>query len=160
MGLLKWWPRGEGAGIKKVTNQAEPMRRPPWKNVCNQTTGTFYHLQWQCSTIQTFWTQVIRFLHDTMGFPITLQPKLCLLGIFPEPELDTFTKIFLNETLFSAKKFIARVWMRPNPPELSYCIAEVNNALPYKKLIYSHRGCPSKYERIWDRWLKAPETCV
>lgn len=98
--------------------------------MCNQATGTFYHLLWQCSKIQTFWTQVIWFLHDTMGSPITLQPKPCLLGIFPEPELNKFTKIFVYETLFSAKKVIARVWMRPIPPELSHWIVEVNNTLP------------------------------
>lgn len=86
-----------------------------------------------------------------MGSPITVQPKSYLLGIFPEPELDKFTKIFLHETLFSTRKVKARVWMRPTPPEFSQWIVEVNNTLPYKKLVYSHRGCPSKYEKIWDR---------
>lgn len=85
-----------------------------------------------------------------MGSPITVQPKSCLLGIFPEPELDKFTKIFLLETLFSARKVIARVSM----------IVEVNNTLPYKKLVYTHRGCPSKYDKIWERWLKASETII
>lgn len=49
--------------------------------------------------------------------------------------------------------------MRPDPPELAHWITEVNTVLPYKKLIYAHRGCPTKYEKIWEKWLKAPETC-
>lgn len=87
--------------------------------MCNQDTGTFYHLLWQCPKIQAFWTQVAQFLHDTMGSPLTLHPKPCILGIFPEPDMDTFTKIFLNKTLFSARKVIARLWTRPSLPELT-----------------------------------------
>lgn len=79
--------------------------------MCNQAVGTFFHLIWHCPKIQQFWSQVIKFLHDTMGSPITLQPKPCLLGIFPDPELNKFTKIFLHESLFSAHKVIAKVWM-------------------------------------------------
>lgn len=71
--------------------------------------------------------QVVQFLHDNMGSPITVQPKSCLFEIFPEPELDKFTKISLHETLFSARKVAARVWMRPTPPELTHWIVEVNN---------------------------------
>lgn len=59
--------------------------------LCGQAVGTFFHLLWQCPKIQTFWVQVW-FLHDTIGSPITLQPKLCLLGIFPDPGLNKFTK--------------------------------------------------------------------
>lgn len=125
-----------------------------------QAIGTTFHLLWQCPKIQQFWTQVVKFLHDTMGSPIMLQPKQCLLGTFPDPELNKFTKIFLHESLFSARKVIARVWMRPTPPEFSQWVIEVNNVLPYKKLIYSHRGCPTKYEKIWERWVKSSETCI
>lgn len=128
--------------------------------MCNQAVGTFFHLLWQCPRIQPFWTQVLRFLHDTMGSPVTLQPKIWLLGILSDPEINKFNKTFLHETLFSAQKVIARVWMSPNPPEITHWIAEVNNTLPYKKLIYSHRGCPSKYDKIWDKWTKIPETCM
>lgn len=86
--------------------------------MCNQAPGTFYHLLWDCPRVQGFWTQIVQFLHDTMGSPITLNPKPCLLGIYPEPDINIFTKIFLNETLFSARKTIARHWMRPTPPRV------------------------------------------
>lgn len=75
---------------------------------------------------------MVRFLHDKMGSPITLQPKPCLLGIFPDPEVNKFTKLFLHETLFSARKVIARARMRPNPPEFLQWLIEVN-VLLYKK---------------------------
>lgn len=128
--------------------------------MCDQATGTFFHLLWQCPRIQAYWAQIVRFLHDTMGSPVTLQPKLCILGILSDPEINKLKKIFVHETLFSARKVIARNWMRPDPPEFTHWIIEVNNTLPYKKLVYLHRGCPLKYDQIWDRWTQSPDTCT
>lgn len=79
----------------------------------------FHHLIWSCSVIQGFWKQIVDFLHDTMGPPLTLHPKPCLLGIFPDSELDTFMIIFLQETLFLARKVVARKWMTLAPPTLA-----------------------------------------
>lgn len=124
--------------------------------MCNQETGTFYHLIWRCPRVQGYCTQVVQFLYDIMGSPLTLHPEPCLLGIYPEPEMNKFTKIFLNETLFSERKVLARQWMRTDSAEFSTWVAEVNNSLPYKT--YKHRGCPSKFNKIWDRWLQAAET--
>ena len=95
-----------------------------------------------------------------LGSPITLQPKPCLLGIFPDVGINKSLTVFLHEMLFIARKVIARVWMRPEPPELSHWLAEVNSVLPYKKLVYSHRGCPAKYEKIWGKWLNSSATCT
>lgn len=79
--------------------------------MCGKESGTFIHLMWSCPQIQGLWTQVVKFLHDNMGSLITLDPKLCLLGILPE-SIDKYTRTFLQETLFSVRKVIARKWMR------------------------------------------------
>lgn len=81
--------------------------------MCNQVTGTFYHLILDCPRIQGFFTQIVQFLHDTM------HPKPCLLGIYPEPDINKFTKIFLHERLFSTRKIIAKQWMKPTPLSLT-----------------------------------------
>lgn len=75
--------------------------------MCTQVSGTFFHLLWQCPMLQRLWKQIVDFLHDEMGSPVSLDPKRCLLGIFPDPSLDKYTKLFLHETLFSATKVIA-----------------------------------------------------
>ena len=104
--------------------------------------------------------QVIWFLHDEMGSPATLDPKMCLLGLLPELDADKHLLTFLHETLFLARKVVARVWMQALPPTVQCWKKEVNDALPYKKLIYVHRGCPLKYEKVWGRWLTDGETCA
>lgn len=107
----------------------------------------------------TYYTfNLVTFLHDNMGSPVTLDPKQCLLGIFPDPS-DKFTKIFLQETLFSGRKIIARRWMRSTPLEIKEWMADINVTLPYKRFLYINRGCPDKFNRIWDRWVQDSETC-
>lgn len=125
--------------------------------MCSPDVGTIYHLLWKCPVIQGFWSQIIKFPYDTIGYPVTLHPKQCLLGIFLNPDLDKFTKVFLLETLFSARKVIARQWMRTTPPKFTTWMLKINDTLPF---LYTDRGCPSKYYKIWDCWLQAFEMCV
>lgn len=128
--------------------------------LCTYGPGTFYHLIWDCPTIQEYWMQVITFLHDNMGSPVVLDPKLCILGLQPDTDLDKFHTIFIYETLFIARKVIARTWIQTTPPNISTWKRDVNNTLPYKKLIYTHRGCTQKYSKVWDRWVEDGETCA
>lgn len=50
----------------------QPTRNPAYL-LCASAPGSFYYLIWACPIIQTFWLQVIRFLHDQMGSPIALE---------------------------------------------------------------------------------------
>lgn len=127
--------------------------------MCNQEVGTFFHSIWACPKIQGLWTQIVAFLQDTMGSPLSLDPKQCLLGIFPD-FIDKFKKIFLHETLFLARKIIARQWMRPLPSSFADWKVDVNTTLPYNKFLYTNRGCPAKYNKIWDHWLQESQTCT
>lgn len=94
-----------------------------------------------------------------MGSPVQLEPKVCVLGLLPDITIDKFSAIFLYETLFCARKLVARHWMRAIPPTFQDWIKVVNTSLPYKKVIYKHRGCPAKYNKIWDKWLDNTNTC-
>lgn len=85
-------------------------------HMCLLVPGTFYHLLWSCPNIQTYWLQVIQFLHDNMGSPVGLDPKLCLLGLLPDSDVDKYQAIFVYETLFLARKVITKVWMQAAPP--------------------------------------------
>lgn len=121
---------------------------------------TFYHLIWTCPEIQNYWAQIIQFLHDHMGSPLQLDPKSCLMGLLPDVKINQFLATFLYETLFSARKLVAKNWMRNTPPTIQAWIREINLNLPYKKVIYRHRGCSAKYNKVWDRWLDTPDTYI
>lgn len=42
-----------------------------------------------------------------MGSPVVLDPKLCILGLLPDADIDKFQATFIYETLFVARKAIA-----------------------------------------------------
>lgn len=134
--------------------------QPNQDPLCPRCAGhpcTFYHLIWAYPAIQNYWAQIIQFLHDHMGSPLQLDPKTCLMGLLPDVTINQFLATFLYETLFSAWKLLAKCWMR-NTPTIHAWIGEINSTLPYKKVIYRHRGCPAKYHKVWDRWLDTPDT--
>lgn len=126
---------------------------------CDDPAGTFLHLLWSCPMIQTYWTQVINFLHDQMGSPLQLDPRPCILGLLSEINVDKFFVTFLHKSLFLDRRLITRYWMRATPPTVQMWKIEVNTTLPYKRVIYLHRGCPAKFGQVWDRWLNSPDTC-
>lgn len=100
---------------------------------CLAVPGIFYHLIWSCPNIQTYWTQVIRFLHhDTMGSPVVLDPKLCLLVLLPDVEIDKYQTVFIYETLFLARKVVARLWMQAAPPTTLIWKKDVIDTLSYR----------------------------
>lgn len=125
---------------------------------CNQQPGTFYHLIWQCPLLQGFWAQVVRFLHGIMGSPIPLTPQCCVLGILEVPDLSSAQRTLLHETLFQARKLIARNWMNDHVPSITEWIRVINASLPYKSLVYKHRGNPGKFQKIWSAWQESPHT--
>lgn len=105
------------------------------------------------SVIQAYWTQVIHFLHDQMGSPVTLEPKLCLLRLLPDSDIDKSLATFVHKSLFLSWKTVTRTWMQTLPPALQSWKKDINDALPCKKLTCTHRGCPLKYEKVWGRWM-------
>lgn len=126
---------------------------------CMSPISSFFHLIWSCPAIQTYWNQIITFLHDDMGSPVQVEPRVCILGLLPDVTIDKFTATFIYESLFCARKLVAKHWMRASPPTFRDWIKMVNLSLPYKKVIYKHRGCPAKYNRIWDKWIDNTNTC-
>lgn len=86
---------------------------------CNHPTSSFYHLLWTCPAIQDYWAQVVQFLHDRMGSPLTVCPRQCVLGLLSLPESEKYLNIFLQETLFLVRLQIAKLWLRESPPRCS-----------------------------------------
>lgn len=71
-----------------------------------------------------------------------------------ETQSHKFLYTFLQELLFMARLLIAQTWLRALPPTIQDWIAAVKAVLMYMKELYTHRGCPAKYSKIWDTWLE------
>lgn len=64
----------------------------------------------------------------------------CRLVLLPDVDVDKYQAIFIYETLFLARKFVSKVWMQAIHPTLQGWKKEINDTLPYRKMIYNHRG--------------------
>lgn len=55
-----------------------------------------------------------------MGSPVVHDPKICLLGLLPDAEVDKYQATFLYETLFSTKSCgqAMDAGITPHNPEL------------------------------------------
>lgn len=94
------------------------------------------------------------------ALPYLCAPHQCLLDILSLPEEEKYLNIFLQESLFLDRMQIARSWIKATPPTIQQWMGAVNDTLPYKKVVYLHRGCPANYNKIWDRWLEDTSTCT
>ena len=55
-----------------------------------------------------------------------------------------------------ARKLIMLHWISEMPPTVREWITALGNTLRMEKVIYQHRGCSRKFERLWDLWLGTP----
>lgn len=97
---------------------ATPYRRyrmglisDPNCTICQRSvTGTMYHMFWECSVINHFWTQVCRDLEELIDRKITPDPCLCLLNDVSSLNLGTVDKRILFSGFTAAKKSIITLW--------------------------------------------------
>lgn len=93
-----------------------------------------------------------------MGSPIPLCPKACILLPDPENFDSLYSYTFAVESVYYAKKVIAKTWLSHRPPSFSEWLNIINSVLPLKKWLYQHRNCPLKFTKIWDRWIQSDKT--
>ena len=125
---------------------------------CSAKRADFIHIMWFCPVISRFWQEIIQILSSVLNMPVPLTPETCLLGILDEITWSRYHKIMLRETLFTARKTITVKWIQVKPPAVKNWIRAVNQILPFEKVLYMHRGCSTKYNKIWDNWSQSTLT--
>lgn len=125
---------------------------------CGMNQVDFKHIFWTCPYIAIFRVEVMDLLNSITSAPLPVSMSVCLLGLV-ETILPTMSeRVFANITFFYARKAIVLHWKKPWSPTLSYWKQLVNNNLPLYRDTYMNRGRPSKYDKVWARWLEKPYT--
>ncbi|XP_041433292.1 uncharacterized protein LOC121398297 [Xenopus laevis] len=112
---------------------------------CGAPVANFIHLMWDCPVILRFWRAIVNFMATELELPQILNPATCLLGLLDSVVPRVHTRCLIRLLFFYAKKVVALHWM-------------VNSQLELYKLTYLARGCPKKFENIWNPWLESPAT--
>lgn len=72
---------------------------------CVEDRGTLAHCMWYCSKIMLFWKEVKGVIEEIISKQIIVEPKLFLLGMYPENHnYSKNEKTFINLSLLNAKK--------------------------------------------------------
>uniref|UniRef100_A0A803JHH5 Reverse transcriptase domain-containing protein n=1 Tax=Xenopus tropicalis TaxID=8364 RepID=A0A803JHH5_XENTR len=121
---------------------------------CHQTGSSFLHLAWECPPIQRYWSKIIKYMVDNLGFPNLCTPEICLLAQLEDLEPDNKTRSLLRTILYYAKKAVILNWLGNNAPTVKIWQTLINTALPSIRITYEARGCPTKFEKIWSPWLE------
>lgn len=125
---------------------------------CGYEPADFWHMMWACPVLQGFWAEVTAFLTAILHREVPLEPLVCLFGLLDEEVWQPHVRIMLRETLFFARKTIALKWMDRGSPRLHTWNNLVNKAVLCEKLVYLHRRCPAKFDKVWLPWCDSSST--
>ena len=121
---------------------------------CANDKGTLLHCLWTCPKIKKFWGEVNGEIRKILSITIELDPKLFLLGIYPEgPKIERCDMIFLNLCLLQAKRVIALSWKKPGKPSIKVWFKEISLCLPLEKIYFILKDKLEMFEKIWGKFI-------
>uniref|UniRef100_A0A670KKD3 Reverse transcriptase domain-containing protein n=1 Tax=Podarcis muralis TaxID=64176 RepID=A0A670KKD3_PODMU len=74
------------------------------------STGTYFHMWWECPKIQLFWTTAIQEICKITKQVIDITPELALLNIFQDNNAHLHHKELITHLLSAARNTITRHW--------------------------------------------------
>ena len=116
--------------------------------------GSLYHCLWDCPLIQTFWSEVIDMILKLTGVKLILDPKLCILGIFPvKLNLNKAIKSMIIFCMLQAKYTIAKSWKSTTKPSISVWLAGLSDSLALEKLTFTLKGKHLIFDSMWRSFM-------
>lgn len=125
---------------------------------CQEEGADFWHLMWGCMHLQVFWGKIVEILSAIVPVSIGVCPKICILGVLEEERWTHHQRVFLGEALFLARKAIALRWMAERTPTVGQWKTLMNHAMAMEKVVYIHRKCPQKFQKVWGEWCSSPHS--
>lgn len=116
---------------------------------CNDSVGTLLHCMWECQKIQPFWKDVTCMISRMTNMVVPLEPKLCILGIYPNHFAPGRKKApIIDLSLLQARRAIALRWKNMGGPTYGMWVREVMSCLTLEKLTYLAKGKLNKFTEI------------
>ncbi|KAJ1099712.1 hypothetical protein NDU88_004811 [Pleurodeles waltl] len=86
---------------------------PAWCPWCRSPTADFIHMTWNCTTLCSYWQQVLDNLNRAARWAIPLETLQVLLGLIPSPSPRKLSRKFVILGLRLAKSCVAIKWLSP-----------------------------------------------
>lgn len=98
------------------------ISQSPQCMLCQNATGTFLHMFWECPIISIFWKYVIEMLSKFLDTTLVLDPCFCLLNDDSSLEISLRDKRLAFAGFTAAKKTILQLWFKPDISAKCYWI--------------------------------------
>lgn len=136
-----------------ILNKFDPSRSSLCSK-CKDTTGTYIHCFWQCSTISKFWSLISKELNNIFKCRIEKKPGLFLLSL-PDRTLplNPSNVMLLQKLLLLARKCILFNWIMDKPPTVTQWYRETFKILPMERLSARSKGSEDIFTKIWKPLL-------
>lgn len=122
---------------------------------CTEDRGTLFHCLWHCRIIIKFWEEIRVIIEKIVSKSISLDPKLFLLGLYPEKHnFSKYEKTFMDLSLLNAKKCIALLWKRTHQPSTSQWLKQMLSSLPLERITYILKAKQHVFEGMWRPFIE------
>ena len=113
-----------------------------------------FHCIWQCRKIKIFWEEVRAIVEKIISKQVLLDPKLFLLGLYPEKHnYSRNERAFIDLSLLYAKKCIALLWKKICRPSTTQWIRQMLASLPLERITYILKAKRHVFEDIWSPFI-------
>lgn len=122
---------------------------------CNIERGTLLHCIWECKKLQDFWKDTLRLISRLTECIIPVEPRLCLLHIYPEDfGANAKKRKLIDFCLLQVKRVIALKWKDVQSPNSTQWLKEMSSHLVLEKLTYILRGKVGEFNDMWSPFLR------
>ncbi|KAJ1198840.1 hypothetical protein NDU88_002679 [Pleurodeles waltl] len=127
---------------------------------CATPAADFYHMVWECQTINLAWQHVTEVTAEISSHTLVPTPDSCLLGIRHRTKAGKHTHRFIDLGFVVHKRLIATHWKAPHAPSYASWLRELcsrSQAEAQTLRSLQHRGLNLAGLETWDTFVVAME---
>lgn len=123
---------------------------------CSLDNAHSKYMFWECAALGGYWKEALDVIHLVHHVRLYAHPRICILGILDDLDVDSPASLSISHMLFQARKLVALHWLRPTPPTFREYIARLNTIIRLEKGVYIKRQAAQRFQAIWGQWLDVP----
>ena len=125
---------------------------------CGSLRASFYHMVWECVTIEGFWTRVVAHINRTLHRGYSANPLGCLLGVMNRPAQRKAGNRLTDLAFVVARKSIAKYWKSPAGPSYVGWVHEMGKwCRAEEELIIKEERIGTRLQMLSPLWKEVIE---
>lgn len=121
---------------------------------CQLSPANYFHMFWNCQSLNTFWSNIFETLSYVTGSRIVPNAVTAIFGVCPSPSpLSSSNKDVVAFTTLLARRLILLKWKSPHAPTHFQWVKDVLYFLNCEKIRFTGGGNQNKFAKVWNPFL-------